>query len=344
MHTQVTVVVTGVGQYWGRRVAQKLLQDADYHVIGIDTDTPREALPGLDFVQADIRHPLMKDLLRVERVQAIAHLDFQFSLQRSEKTFDYNYNGTFKLLGSAANAGVQQVVLPSSTLVYGSREHLPTYVREDAELSGRSRFGYLRDQFELDSFVNGYRMQAPGMQLAILRFAPIVGPTCSTPWTQWLKSMRVPTLWGFDPLVQVVHEDDVVAALVHTLQRGVGGTFNIAAPEALTVARLVRLSGGTPLPLAHPLVYASINLSRQCGLPLDPEFLQFGCCSETTLMRDQLEFEPAYDALATVAALAEKRRSAQYVQPQEMSRAAQERLRAILERRRSAAKAAKGER
>ena len=54
-----TVLITGVGGYWGAHVAARLLTLPAVHVIGIDTAPPKEPIKGLDFIQADVRNPLV---------------------------------------------------------------------------------------------------------------------------------------------------------------------------------------------------------------------------------------------------------------------------------------------
>ena len=73
----------------------------------------------------------------------------------------------------------------------------------------------MRDLIEIEAFCNGFRGQYPDITLTILRFPSIVGPTADTPMTRFLRSQLTPSLMGFDPLMQLIHEDDVVEALWH---------------------------------------------------------------------------------------------------------------------------------
>ncbi len=60
----IKVLVSGVAGNWGYHVAKKLAADPAYHVLGLDTEQPKDAIPGLDFIQADIRNPLLVDLFK----------------------------------------------------------------------------------------------------------------------------------------------------------------------------------------------------------------------------------------------------------------------------------------
>ena len=88
-----TVLITGAGGYWGTRLAARLASVPDLHVIGLDTTAPREGVKGLDFVQTDVRNPLLADFLREEKVQAVCHLAFVESNRRSEGELRSECNG-----------------------------------------------------------------------------------------------------------------------------------------------------------------------------------------------------------------------------------------------------------
>ncbi|NIV40333.1 MAG: epimerase, partial [Anaerolineae bacterium] len=65
--------------------------------------------------------------------------------------------------------------------------------------------------------------------LTILRFPSIVGPTVNTRMTRFLAEPWAPSLLGFDPMMQIIHEEDVVSALVHAVRHGLSGAYNVAA-------------------------------------------------------------------------------------------------------------------
>ena len=44
----------------------------------------------------------------------------------------------------------------------------------------------------------------------------------------------VPEVFGYDPRLQFVHEDDVTRALAHTIICERRGTFNVAGPGTIT--------------------------------------------------------------------------------------------------------------
>jgi UDP-glucose 4-epimerase len=95
--------------------------------------------------------------------------------------------GTLKVFGACALAGVRKIVLKSTMMVYGARPDNQFYLTEEHPLKGSHSYGYTRDMIEIEAFCNGFRRQAPDVQLAVLRFAQIIGPAADTPMTRFLK-------------------------------------------------------------------------------------------------------------------------------------------------------------
>lgn len=338
MRDKRVMLVTGVAGYWGASVARRLLEDGEFHLIGVDVEAPQPPIEGLDYVQADIRNPLLADLLRGEEVDTVCHLAFVQSQGRSEAAFDYNVMGTMKVVGAAAAAGVRSLVLKSSTMVYGAHPDNSAFIDEDAPLRGSRRFGYNRDRLEIEAFVNGFRRQAPEVKVAVLRFAPIVGPTSPSPFNRYLRTKAPPILLGFDPMMQVVHEDDVVAALAQAIGSNYAGVCNVAADGPFPLLRILALAGRTPFPLPHPLLYqgrrwlGANRFQRLCPLP--PDYLRYRWTVDVTEMRDGLGFEPQIYADEAVENLGTHLRMKHYEARRKDIAYDEDRLRSIIERRR----------
>jgi UDP-glucose 4-epimerase len=334
MTEQRVVLVDGVAGYWGGRVSERLLAEPDLHVIGLDTDPPQQG-SGIDFIQADMRNPLLVELLKEEKVHTYVHLAFLESERPSETAFDFNVMGTMKVLSACAEAGVKRVVLKSSTLIYGAEPGNSAFLREDHPLNAKRNFGALRDLIEIENFCTGFRSQSPEVKLTILRFAHILGPTVDSPLTRFLRDDAAPTLLGFDPVVQVVHEEDVVNALVHATIYDVPGTYNIAAQGAMPLFKLTGLAGKFSVPVFHPIAYVGESFLGPQFTAIDFDYFRYSCVGDLQRMREDLEFKPVYlaeDAVREFAALRKHKAATPAMTPQE---AEEERLRAIIERRKN---------
>lgn len=342
MPAQKTVLITGVGNYWGARLAARLLALPDLHVIGLDNIPPRDHIKGLDFIQADVRNTLIVDLLRAEQVETVCHLAFMESDRRSEAAFDLNVMGTMKVFGAAAAAGVRKIVFKSSTAVYGARPDNSAFLVEERPLTNQASAGTIRDLVEIEAFCNGFRGQYPGILLTILRFPSIVGPRVDTPMTRFLGSQSTPKLMGFDPMIQVIHEDDVVEALAHVVLHDAPGVFNVAAEGVLPLSKAMALAGKLPLPVFHLAVYWGNPMLAALGAPvsrfwpLGLDYLRYPWVGDLTKMRTVLNFTPRYTAVETLREFAGRKRLEPFVPSADALAYDEERLRDTIERRKRA--------
>jgi UDP-glucose 4-epimerase len=334
------VLVTGVAGHWGTQLAARLADEGSCRIIGLDVEPPAKEIEGLDFILADVRNPLVVELLKAERVHTVCHLAFMHSTRRSEAAFDANVMGTSKLLGACAEAGVHKAVLKSSMVVYGARPTNSAFLTEEQSLRGSRRYGYIRDITEVEEFCNGFRRREPEMVLTVLRFSSIVGPTSDTPMTRFLRSPWAPGLMGFDPMMQIIHEDDVVAALVQAIRNDMPGVFNVAAEEPLPLSKIRGLVGKLPISIFHPFASWGVGLLGSAGhiverhLPTDPDYLRYPWVGDLTRMHEELEFEPRYTAGEILREFAAQLRLGRYRTGAESLASDDQQLRHVIERRR----------
>jgi UDP-glucose 4-epimerase len=344
MEETKVILVTGVSSYWGAQVAAQLLAETEalpkFHVIGLDAEPPAHEIKGLDFIQADIRNPLLVDLLRAEQVNTLCHLVFTENIRPSESAFDMNVIGAMKVMGACAEAGVRKVVLKSSMSVYGAHPSNPNFLTEHHPLQGSRIYAYNRYLVEIESFCNGFRRQVPEMIMTLLRFSNIIGPKVETPLTRFLKEPLAPVLLGFDPLFQVVHEKDVVGALAYAIQNDVPGVFNVAAEGILPLSRMMALAAKIPLPVFHLFAYWGLGAMNSIGArtarywPMEPDYLRYPWVGDLSKMRNELGFLPAYTAEEALREFAGEQRLRQYMPEASALAYDEERLRDTIERRR----------
>jgi len=307
------------------------------HIIGLDEKTPAAGSTSFDFIQADVRNPLLTDLLSSETVHTVCHLKFVHRVRPSRAASDVNVVGTSNLLSACAEAGVKKVILTSSTMVYGAHPDNSTALSEEHALRGNRGYGYVKDLLDIETLYREFQHQVPELRLTILRCANIVGPTVDSPMTRFLRNRWAPALMGFDPVMQLIHEDDVLEALVHATCSDVPGVFNLAAERAMPLSQIMALSGRVRLPLPHPLAYwgagvlgrGTVQLDR-C-LPIEPDYLRYPWVADLTKMRDVMGFAARYTADEALSEFVARPR---YMSRPETLAAEEKRLRATLERRR----------
>jgi UDP-glucose 4-epimerase len=84
----------------------------------------------------------------------------------------------------------------------------------------------------------------------------------------------IPTILGFDPRVQFIHEDDMANCLEHAVKYDLDGVYNCAADGVLVLSEVVDLLGKTMVPVLPPwgTALAAQGL-RRAGVPIQSEML-----------------------------------------------------------------------
>src|SRR3977135_2407828 len=126
------VLITGLGSFWGGRVAEAMERDPDVEGIGgVDTREPSVPLERTEFVRADQSYSILSRIVRATQVDTILHtfLVVDSTRMSGRVLHEVNVIGTLNLLAAAGAAGspVRQVVVKSSTLVYGSSYQDPVW-------------------------------------------------------------------------------------------------------------------------------------------------------------------------------------------------------------------------
>ena len=310
------VLVTGLGTFWGSRIAQALEQNPDVElVVGVDTREPRLPLSRTEFVKADASYAILRRMVRATQVDTVLHTHLEVDSTRvsARRVHEVNVIGTMNLLAAAAAEGsaVRKIVLKTSTLVYGSNFDDPYFFRETARRTHPPTTPVERSLLEVDTLVGDFVDDHPEVAVTSLRFANVLGDDVTTVFSRMLRMPAVPEVFGYDPRLQFVHEDDVTRALAHATVHDVAGTFNVAGPGIITWSEACRAVARRRL--AMPPVFTGaarvpLRLLRVVDIP--PEvlsLLRYGRGVDTAAFVDA-GFEYGFTTPETVDAFARARR------------------------------------
>jgi UDP-glucose 4-epimerase len=299
------ILVTGAARSTGRRVVAALARDPSVaSVVAVD-DAPTAEPFGdrVEYLQADLGSPALVRVLRSTGVDTCVHLGVTAEpLAAGGRTSmkERNVLGTMQLLAAAYHAPeLRRVVLKSTTAVYGSTPADPAVWTESME-PGTPRHGFAKDAMQVEDYVRSFDRRRPDVTAIVLRLANQVGPTVSNPLTRYFALPVCPVVFGFDPRLQFLHEEDAEAALVRAVLGPVAhGTFNIAGDGVVLLSQAIRIAGKPPLPIPEPLVPSVTELlSRTVDVsPEQVSFLQFGRVADTTAARVELGFAPRWSSL-----------------------------------------------
>jgi nucleoside-diphosphate-sugar epimerase len=167
-----------------------------------------------------------------------------------------------RLVESASAVGVEHVVVVSSAAVYGAWPDNPVPLTEDAALRPNPGSDYALGKAETERRWGAWAVEHPGVTLAVLRPARVVGDDDE----QWVAvALRAATRWGMgdsEAPTQYVHVDDLASAVALAVERTLDGIYNVA-PEGWLEGQEVQALAGTPLRVPVPPVLAAL-LARWC--------------------------------------------------------------------------------
>jgi UDP-glucose 4-epimerase len=201
---------------------------------------------------------------------------------------EINVIGTMNLLAAAGQSGspVRQVVVKSSTLVYGSAPTDPAWFREETPRTSPARTRVERSLLEVEGFVRDFAEDNPATVVSVLRFANVLGTDIVTPISTNLSRPICPSVGGYDPLLQFVEEDDVVRCLEHMTRQRIPGLYNVAGAGKLPWSEVAAICGTRLFPLAPIATHtAAAPLVRLGLIEFPPELeglLRYGRGVDTT--------------------------------------------------------------
>ncbi len=299
------VVITGMCGRLGRLLARQLHRTDE--VVGVD----RRAFMGKpeDIVhhQIDLRRRKMRDIFRTGSIRAVVHLGVMHNPRASDRDHhSWNVVAFQKLLEYMIQYKVSKLVLLSSANVYGPQPDNPQFLTEEAPLLGAQYFSQIRDLVEVDMLAQSFFWRHAQSETVILRPCHILGGVKNAP-SNYLRLHRPITLLGFDPMVQVIHEKDVVEAIRLALEPGVRGIFNLRGPGELPLSKVLERLRRNPVPL--PVFAAKKALERLWKYrlmsfpPPELDHIRYLCMVDDSRARKELGFKPQRDLQTTLTSV-----------------------------------------
>jgi len=291
------VLITGVSRFWGGQLVRRLEASREIErIVAVDTKAPTINLQRTDFVRADIRHSLIDKLLRALDIDTVVHAGLIVDPRRATARVVHETNviGTMNLIAacSGADSPVRKLVVKSSTAIYGCEPDDPSFWSEAMTRKAPARDSFTRDLDEVEAYVHDFAVRKPAAVTTCLRFANVLGGAHSTPFSRFFDLPVVPTVLGFDPRLQFVHEEDAVSILEQAVTHDRPGVFNVAGSGIVLLSQVTALLGKRSAPIL-PFTGSSIALpifNRATGTGFPPHLarlLQFGRVVDTARLQSQ---------------------------------------------------------
>lgn len=299
-----SIAITGTAGFIGSSILRELEKNPRYrHVIAIDTRKPPFEIRKAKFYRFDLTETLadskLLEIFEKENVETVVHTAFPVSPPHDLSwAHELVSVGTMYLLDACAARKIRKLIMASTTEVYGAHPTNPNFLSEEHPLRGGFKSRFLRDKIEAETQVQKYARKHPETVVTLLRPCTILGPHIRNYKTTFLQRPIIFTVMGYDPLFQVVHEEDVIRAFLSAIEKDFPGVFNIVGEGVLPLSKALRLAGKIFIPVPAPLLYPIVQAMWYLDLFPAPasrlDFLKYLQVADGEKARKAMGFIPRY--------------------------------------------------
>ena len=301
------VAVTGIAGNLGRALARLL--HTGTRLVGIDRRAFADRPKDVEHHLVDLRKKKLEDVFRRSRIEAVIHLGIVHDPRVPfSEAHSFNIVGTQKLLDLCVRHRVRKVVVLSSANVYGPAPDNSNFLPEETPLMAADRFSDVRDLIEVDMYAQSFMWKHPEVETVILRPVHIVGPTVRNAPSNYLRLERPVTVLGFDPMIQLIHEEDACRALALALRPGARGVYNVVGSGEVPLSAALRELGRHPVPVPHVLVRPLLRRAFEARLtsfpPEEVDHIQYLCIVDGSRFVREAGWSPHVSLRETIRSVA----------------------------------------
>jgi UDP-glucose 4-epimerase len=251
------ILITGLGTYWGGRLARRLEADESLEtIIGVDSSDPKLELERTEFVRVGTQHALIRRIIHAAEIDTVIDtrliVDSVWTAPRT--AHENNVIGTMNIVTACdgRDSPVRKFVFKSSAHYYGAERDDPAFFTEDMPRPHPPPTPIERDIVEAEAAVHDFADRNRDKTVTVLRFSNGLGSGLTTSHSQLFSLPAVPTILGFDPRYQFIDEEDIVGALEHAVREDLHGLYNAAGDGVLALSEVIGLLGKPMLPVLPP--------------------------------------------------------------------------------------------
>ncbi len=266
-----TLAVTGCSGYIGGRIMEHL-EEVDWvdKVLGIDVKPPANRWKKLDFYPLDVRSSEISRLFSEKKPDVLVHLAFIVNPLRDEREMhDIDVRGTENVLRAAAQAGVNHVVIASSSSAFGAFPDNPEWLTEDHPPRRMPNYTYASDKYEVEVMVKRFMEENPKTKVAVIRPCIVYGPNVNNYLSRFILRLPfIPSVDGQLPQMQFVHEEDVAEVFLKVIEREATGYFHSCGSGTVGVDEIAALAGKPLVKVPARVAYPAVDLLWKARFPL----------------------------------------------------------------------------
>ena len=299
------VAVTGARGFLGSELVRRLEEDRRcLRVLAIDLRRPELPLHKTQFHKIDLTQPTadaeLAELLKEQGADTLVHLAF-LTQPTHNQTWAHELEaiGTMHVLNACAACAIRKVIVQGHTAVYGAHPNNPNFLTERHLPQGVPGSRFFSDKLEAERLTRRFADENPAAVVTVLRCAAILGRRINNYVSRFFAPPAVPVMMGYDPLVQLLHEEDAVDAFKLCVDADFDGEFNIAGEGVLPLSTVVALTGRVRIPLPYSFARPIANLLWITQIldvpPVFLDFLRFLCVVDTSRSTRVMGFMPRHD-------------------------------------------------
>ena len=304
------IALFGSSSFKGRHILQRLENDTRFkHIVVLDRKKPPIETHKTKFYKLDLTETMadvrIAEIFKKEKVHTVIHAGIPITPPRNQGlSHEIISVGSMYICNACVGAGVKKLILSSTTDVYGAFPDNPNFLIEEAHTRGGIRNRFLADKIDAERSALKMAKKHPQITVTILRPCHILGPTIQSYKTEYLSRPIILTILGYDPLMQFVHEDDVIDSYMRVVEKDLHGVFNIVGQGVLPLSRVIRILGKIHLPLPQIIVKNLVQLLWYGDMSPAPasylNFLKYLCVADGHKAREEMKFVPKYSTRETL--------------------------------------------
>jgi UDP-glucose 4-epimerase len=194
---------------------------------------------------------------------------------------------------------VKTLVVLSTFHIYGAhpRNHIP--ISEEDPLRAGPEFPQIADAIQLDNMATTWIYKHRDVRTVVLRATNVVGPHIQNTMSKFLRMRRIPTLAGFNPMTQFIHEDDLASAVLAARRGKEAGVYNVAGAAVIPWRTALEIAGAKRLPL--PSTFAKAYVRAFSPFPeYLVNFFMYPCVITDAQFRADFGWDPKIDIQQTI--------------------------------------------
>ncbi|MEW6774665.1 MAG: NAD-dependent epimerase/dehydratase family protein [Bdellovibrionota bacterium] len=308
------VLVTGATSPLGRKLCEKLLFDKDVELVwGLSRSELPYYFKDLDpkrfvfktcapYNERRLAELCASEEFQAARIDTIVHLAFQVGRAATDAQIqEYNLRGTQNLLNIARETGsIRKFVFLSSAKIYDLPSgHVEALTEESPLNKDPDAPPYVKDLLEAEALCLEQMGKKKGLKVVVLRPSFVLGRNIHSFYSYYLDSPVCPRILGFNPVVNLVHSEDVVRALRLAITKDAEGVFNIPGKETKTLLEYIKWSGARTMPVPEALIeplWQGVRLLQfnRHPFPFRSDWLKRNCVLSGARAKAELGYQPEH--------------------------------------------------